>query len=132
MYDFYNYQIHKGYLPIRVLSHNFAEWFFNISPDFKAEFNFEVISNNLIEKITVNIIKSNIDEIAFIDKNTGITIHENFNQFLWSLCYSTFLIFDEGIQKPSIDKEFNGKVDFSNEIVARAKETDLSHYLKAN
>jgi len=122
MYNHYNPQIHKGYLPVRVLAHNFAEWFFNISPDFKSEFDFEVISNNLIERITINIKKLSINEVAFIDTKTGITLHENFNQFLWSLCYATFVIFDEGIQKPNINKEFNGKIDFSNELVSRANE----------
>lgn len=122
MYDFYNSKIHKGNLPIRVLSNNFADWFFNISPNFKDEFDYEVNSNDLFEKITINIIKSKINEIAFIDAKTGITTHENFNQFLWSICYGTFVIFDEGIQRPSINKEFNGEIDLSNEIIARAKD----------
>lgn len=116
----YKAGVHRGYLPVRVLPYNFAEWFFNISPDFKDEFNFEVISNNLQDKLSINIQKSKITDFAYVDKINGIVVYENFNQYLWCICYSIFVIFDEGIQKPSINGSFNGIIDMTNILTKRA------------
>jgi len=110
----------RGYLPIRVLNNNFANWFIEISPTFKMEYYDEVKYRGLNEKIIIDIRKSEIKDIAQIDKN-GIKIYENFNQYLWSICYSIIVIFDLGIQEPSINKTFDGLIRFNTIKLRNAK-----------
>ncbi|CAM1340931.1 phage exclusion protein Lit family protein [Tenacibaculum amylolyticum] len=98
------------------------DWFLNVTPDFKDEFDFEVDSNDLRERIQLHLEQKPIREIAQIDKRTGIEIYENFNQFLWCCSYAMFVVFDEGIQKPSLNGVYKGELDMSNPFVRRAME----------
>jgi hypothetical protein len=120
-YDRYNAMIHHGYLPVRVLGYNFIDWFLNITPDLKAEYHYEVDSNKLKESINYNINRLPITDIAHITDNHEIEIFENYCQFLWTCCYSFLVIFDEGIQKPTLNGTFNGNfLDTSNSFINRA------------
>lgn len=98
------------------------EWFLNISPDFKDEFDYEVISNGLAKSVKVNLEKKPITDIAEIDKKNGIQLFENFNQFLWCCSYTMFVVFDEGIQKPTLNGLYKGELDMENPYVRRALE----------
>lgn len=118
--NYYNSE-NRGYLPVRVLNNVFAKWFIDISPDFKDDFNDQVLYYDFNDKITIDIAKKKIQEIAKIDKK-GIKIYENYNQYLWSICYSIIVIFDMGVQKPSIEKIFNGEINFNTTQLRKAKE----------
>ena len=119
-FDFYNPATHIGELPVRVLQYNFIEWFENITPDFKDEVKGEIDFNGLKAGIKYHIEKSHITECACINTNSQIELYENFNQYLWCICYSLFVLFDESIQKPMLAGKYTGKFDFNNPFVRRA------------
>ncbi len=119
-YDFYNPTTHKGYLPVRVLQFNFLEWFENISPDFKEEAKNEIDFNGLKTGLVYHFDNAPIRECACINNIRQIEIYENFNQYLWCICYSLLVLFDESIQKPMIASNYTGKLDFNNLFVRRA------------
>lgn len=122
-YDFYNALIHQGYLPVRVLGYNYVDWFLNVTPEFKNEFEYEVNSNDLKKSIKYNIIRKPIVDIAHINDKHEIEIFENYCQFLWSCSYSFFVIFDEGVHKPTLNKTFTGNfLDVSNNYINTAVE----------
>jgi hypothetical protein len=101
----------RGIQPVRVLPYNIMDWFLNITPDFEGEFNFEIDSNGLNKQIVYRIDRSPIKEVAEISMQKQITIHENFNQYLWALSYSLLVLFDEGIHRPTIEGRFKGQFD---------------------
>jgi len=121
-FDTYNPLHHKGYLPVRVLNFNYMDWFLYITPDFKSEFDYEVISNNLEQSIKLHLERKPITDVAQIDKKSGIEVFENFNQFLWCCSYAMFVVFDEGIQKPSLNGVYKGELEMNNPFVRRALE----------
>ncbi|WP_158827549.1 phage exclusion protein Lit family protein [Mucilaginibacter lacusdianchii] len=106
----------RGILPVRTLCYNFSELFFNISPDFKSEFDVEVASG-LSDKIHYKISAQPVREVAELKsyKEPGevksiqeIVLYENYNQFLWSLCYSLLVLFDKGIHEPRLNGVYRG------------------------
>jgi len=119
-YDSYNPASHRGELPVRVLSYNFLEWFENITPDFKDEFKGEVDFNGLKAGIKYHINRSKITECACINSSRHIELYENFNQYLWCISYSLFVLFDEAIQKPMLAGQYTGRFDFENPFVRKA------------
>ncbi len=119
-YDFYDPMIHKGNLPIRVLPFNFLDWFENITPDFKEEVKGEIDFNGLQAGIQYHINRTKITEVACINSSKQIELYENFNQYLWCICYSLFVVFDESIQKPILENRYTGKFDIENPYVKQA------------
>ena len=113
----YNPDTHEGFLPIRVLSYNIIDWFENAIPGFLDEMKFEVETNELKSGISYHIQEEVIVESSNIDPQRTFHIYENYNQFLWTLCYSLIVLFDEGIQKPFIENRYDGKFDFSNKHI---------------
>ena len=119
-FDFYNPAIHKGELPVRVLPYNFLDWFENITPNFKEEAKNEIDFNGLKAGISYHINRSHIIECACINADRRIELYENFNQYLWCICYSLIVLFDESMQKPMLAKKNTGKFDFENPKVSKA------------
>lgn len=116
-FDFYNPAVHKGELPVRVLSHNWINWFENITPNFKEEAKGEIDFRNLKAGLIYHFDKSQITECAYINPNHQIELYENYNQFLWCICYSLLVLFDKGIQEPILCKNYTGKLDFNNPYI---------------
>lgn len=54
-------------------------------------------------------------------KTKKIYLQETYLEHLWSFIYSVFVIYEEGVQKPLINKSFSGEIEFSTEILKRAK-----------
>jgi len=54
-------------------------------------------------------------------KNREIYLQETYLSYLWSLIYSIFVIYEEGVQKPLINNRFNGKIDFTSPLLCRAR-----------
>ena len=123
IYDNYNPATHFGNLPVRVLQHNIISWFENISPDFLDEAQYEIESNGLKKGIAYNIDKLPITVSAEINSDKTILLYENYNQFLWAVCYSLIVLFDEGIQIPILTGKYNGIIDYDNIHIRRAIST---------
>lgn len=116
-YNFYNPSIHRGIFPIRVLTNNIIDWFENQVPNFLNELKYEVENNNLKRGISYHITETKIENISFIDSDRNIHLFENYNQFLWSYCYSILVFFDNGIHSQIKGNEYNGKIDLTNKKV---------------
>jgi len=91
----------RGLLPVRVLCANLTDLFFKISPDFKTEFENEVY-NGLHDKIIYKIETNPVRDVAELNPQQQIVLHENFNQYLWNICYSLLVLFDKGIHEPRL------------------------------
>jgi hypothetical protein len=55
-------------------------------------------------------------------ENRDIYLQETYLSYFWSLIYSLFVIYEEGVQKPLINNQFNGKIDQSKPLLMRARE----------
>ena len=119
-YNTYNPLTHRGYLPVRVLQYNVIDWLEKVAPDFLDDVKHEVENNGLNPGIKYHIEKSQITSSAYIDLNKGIHLYENYNQFLWTLCYSLLVIFDIGIKLPILLNKFQGSIDVENIFVKRS------------
>jgi hypothetical protein len=119
-YDFYNPMTHKGDLPVRVLEFNFLECFENITPNFKEEAKSEIDFNGLKADIQYHINRTKITEGPCINHSKQIELYENFNQYLWCICYSLLVVFDEGIHRPIIEDRYTGKLDLENPFIKQA------------
>ena len=53
-------------------------------------------------------------------KTREITIYESHLAYLWAFVYSSFVIFEEGVQKPMLAGTFSGKLEFENATLQRA------------
>jgi hypothetical protein len=105
--DNYNPENHNGYLPVRVLGKNIEERFLNINPTFRNEFEklltqFEIEKKIIIEIHFEPIISNDLKQLPFINSSDKIIhLHEAFLAYLWILCYSFLVIYDEGMNKPA-------------------------------
>lgn len=105
----------RGLLPVRVLCGNLAEVFFNISPDFKKEFEKEV-SNGLHHKIVYRIQRERIRGVAQLNSRQQIELFETFNQYLWAMSYALLVLFDKGIHEPRMKGSFSGSFADTPEV----------------
>jgi hypothetical protein len=105
----------RGLLPVRVLCGNLVDVFFNISPDFKKEFEKEV-SKGLHDKIIYHIQRDRIRRIAQLNSRQQIELFENFNQYLWAMSHSLLVLFDKGIHEPRLKGIFSGSFADSPEV----------------
>ena len=96
----YNPHTHEGLLPVRVLSYNVIDWFENISPDFLEMAKCEIDIDGLQNAIGYSILEAPIKEVPHIDTNHKIQIYENFNQYLWSICYALYVIHQNVLEIP--------------------------------
>jgi hypothetical protein len=119
-FDFYNPINHKGFLPIRVLAYNALEWFEKITPEFQKEILEEIQFSELQQGIEYRIETAPIHTSAEITPEKKIILYENFNQFLWCMCYGLITLFDESIQKPILQNKYDGKFDLENPYVRRS------------
>lgn len=124
---YYNNQNHQGDLPIRVLQHNILFWLETVSPDFFKTMEKEIKNNGLQRGVKYNIDKKPIIHAAnlnaaCINSLRQISIYETFNAYLWCICYSLLVTFEEAIQKPHLKGNYKGEIDFTNEQIKSAIE----------
>ena len=119
-YDFYNPETHHGFLPVRVLQHNIIDWFENVAPDIMEEMIGETTYHGMQRAITYKIAREPIDIACEITPQKQIVMYENYNQFLWSICYSLIVLFDETIQIPILTGSYTGDIDYDNIYIRRA------------
>jgi len=119
-YDFYNPATHHGFLPVRVLQHNLIDWFEKAAPGILEEMIGETEFNGMQKAISYKIDRTIITDACEITPQKQIVMCENFNQFLWSTCYSLIVLFDEAIQIPILEKKYDGTIDYDNIHIKRA------------
>lgn len=96
----YNPNTHEGHLPVRVLSFNVVDWFENVSPGFLEMAKYEIGPNGLDPGIAYHIDDEPIREVSQIDVKRKIHVYENFNQYLWSICYALLVLHENVVHIP--------------------------------
>lgn len=99
--DHYDSEIHVGELPVRVLTNIILHRFENIYPDFEDDIKAEIAFNGFKVGIKYCTHRTNITECAGISPDRHIELYENFNQYLWCICYSLFVLYDKMVLNPN-------------------------------
>lgn len=119
----FNEQSQLGNLPVRVLQHNIMLWLEIVSPDFFEEIKREMDNKGLKFKYHDDckpIYHATKINAASISSVRLVNVYETFNAYLWCICYSLFVTFDEVIQKPNLKGNYTGVIDFDNKHVRAA------------
>lgn len=107
-------------LPVSVLEHNII---------YEFERRAKVKAHDLMASVESGKVEPHLDLILdkisprgpYADPKTRvITIYESHLAYLWGFVYSSFVIYEEGIQKPLLDGSFNGWIEFNNPMLRRA------------
>lgn len=123
--SFYDPAIHTGELPVRVLKRNVMFWLETVSPIFFQTMLQEIQNKGLQRGIAYHIDKQKIIHAARINAASitaarQINTYETFNAYLWCICYSLLVAFDEIIQKPHLRGNYTGRLDEKNEQIRAA------------
>jgi len=122
----FNPATHKGTQPIRVLQYNVIQWFENSDSikEMKEVINKQGLQGGISYCINENpIINSQDDfnhQIPYIDINKKIVIHETFLSYLWTLCYSVFVLFDEAIKRPLLEGSYKRVLTNQSKLARKA------------
>ncbi|MBF0408964.1 MAG: hypothetical protein HQM10_16575 [Candidatus Riflebacteria bacterium] len=100
----------RGNFPVRVLGGSILVFLKNIIENHLEKVQHELDSLKNQGKMNFIANKERVQIVAEIDKN-GISIYENYCQFLWSLPYSLISINDECFKKPMLNKSFKGQLE---------------------
>lgn len=106
--------------PIQVLANNILHAFENIDPS-AINIHLKAVKEGLIQKqIELDYERENF-KTPQVTSDGLIKLNAVYLDHLWSFIYSTFVIFEEGVQKPQINKTFNGVVEFNTPLLVRAR-----------
>lgn len=108
-------------LPVSALEHNVIDEFERIAAQSNHCFESSVVDGKVCP--VINLL---LDRIApkgpYADMNSRkINIYESHLAFIWSFIYSSFVIYEEGVQKKMINGLFNNRIIFDNILLRRAK-----------
>lgn len=99
-----------GNQPVRVLEANVLEWFEGKYPEFRQELEAVGVRWGLSRKLRyfcdkIAILADNPEDhmIPYIEDGV-IGLHETFMSYLWTVCYSFMVIFDERMHGPHINQ----------------------------
>lgn len=103
-----------GILPIRVLSNNIIHGFENIHPTFKSDAKFVhtnmSLNNGIIYSINEKGIYSDkvyLPHLSFMNGNLKeIVLYETFSAYLWIVCYSIYILWNEIAHVPALTKSY--------------------------
>ncbi len=118
-YDF-SHLNKPGIYPVRALRDNILHSLEKLSPELFGLMVDEIKYNGLKNGISYNISTKPISDIAHITGDRKIEMFENYNAFLWCMSYALIVLFDESIQRPTLDGTYTGIVDRSNPLVKKA------------
>ncbi|MFT6961750.1 MAG: hypothetical protein ACJAWV_001471 [Flammeovirgaceae bacterium] len=111
------------HLPVDVLLGNILNTFLSLNHevDFK-----NAISKGLSKKITLHQSDLKISDVAELDFDNRINVHNNFCQFYWCICYTSILFFDKGILEKLHTEKFRNHIKLDNEELKEAYEVFLA------
>jgi len=122
---------HNGNQPIRVLQHNIIHQYENTNATFLKSSKELVDKMGLQPGITYFVYDEAIQfsnehfgsQTPFVDGNKKIAIHETFLSYIWVMCYSMWVLYDEAVAKPmqnvQAEKEIN---KINKDLISSAKE----------
>jgi len=101
-------------LPVTALAGNIMQTFLDESDGFKEIYLREIRTNRLKEQIGYMIFSEKVKEVATISNDRQIILYENYNQFLWCICYALLTVYVEGYEKPLKSGTYLGELDDKN------------------
>ncbi len=114
-------KVQEGYLhfPVHTLMDESARRFESLCDKYDLNYH---LNKGLSHKLKLECTDDRICDGAMIsnhfdrENNSYYQIHvwDNFCQFLWCICYSSIIFFDEIIIRPTIDGTYSGKFDKDN------------------
>ncbi|WP_286854957.1 phage exclusion protein Lit family protein [Marinobacter sp. UBA4489] len=107
-------------LPISVLEHNIIDEFERRAEAKAHDLKSSVASGKV--KPTLNLILDKIPPRGPYTnpKTREISLYESHLAYLWAFVYSSFVLYEEGIQKPMLAGSFNAKLEFNTPLLQRA------------
>lgn len=124
--SYYNPSTHGGTQPVRVLQYNIIDSFEKASPGFRDELRSVVTQKGLPRGIKYHVNEQPIlrsggrAQTPCVSTDRGIELHETFLSYVWTICYSLLVLFDELIQKRMIQKAYNRTFEYSPKTVREA------------
>jgi len=99
---------HNGTQPIRVLQYNLTSAFENTNPSFLQEVMQVINSAGLQPGINYYVFEESIwfsnqqfrSQTPRVDLAKKIALHETFLSYIWIVCYSVWILYDESVAKP--------------------------------
>jgi hypothetical protein len=123
-----NPETHIGHQPVRVLKWNIVDQFEKTHPEFKAEYQELLKRHGLKPVIAYNYTEGPIfnptnPEEALIPcvKNKQIEIPETFISYVWIVCYTLIVCFEEEVNKPLLNRLFGHKENIDSQSLAQAR-----------
>jgi hypothetical protein len=115
---------HPGLFPVRILQQNLPHTIESHRSGRLQTLRDAVTEGKINPGIKYRITNEYFGFIYADPKTKSIHVHETFLAFLWSFIYSTFVIYEEGVQEVSkiAGNMWDGKIDESRPIVKRAIE----------
>jgi len=101
-------QNHQGIQPIRVLQYNLTTAFEKTNPSFLQEVMRVINSAGLQSGINYYVFEESIwfsntqfrSQTPHVDLVKKIALHETFLSYMWIICYSVWILYDETVAKP--------------------------------
>jgi hypothetical protein len=121
---------HSGIQPIRVLQHNLIHGFENTNPDFLSESLSLITKTGLQPGINYYALEEAIlystskfkSQTPYVDLDKKIALHETFLSYMWIVCYSMFVLYDEAVAKPMQNQQSNKMVNVLDpDAISQAK-----------
>ncbi len=113
---------HPGNMPIRVLQFNILNKFeaegINKIPDFVESIAKGLVVPGLKYNMEQESLRSPFARCA----TKQIHIQEVFLSFMWSLCYSLFIIVEKGVQERVTKPEWKGEIIFDTDLLIKANQ----------
>ena len=115
-------ETHPGNMPIRVLQYNILEHFEKISKLSKQNYPKWVSDDKIAPSILLSLQKEPVRTPFSLYDTKQIAIQEVYLSYLWSIAYSFFVIYEEGIQRKMVAGSWSGKIEFDTDILLKAEQ----------
>lgn len=120
MKDSVKKEVHSGEQPIRVLKHNLTERLVERNETYINSLQFKLNKNIKYHIADLPLMEG---QIPFIDKEGVINIHETYLSYVWIVCYSFFVLYEEGLAIPDcIKRNLPTSKPHNPELIPLAKE----------
>lgn len=114
--------MHHERLPVSVLENNIIYEFERRAAASSYCLNHDVKNGKVAPELNVLIDRHRpLGPFADLDSRE-ISLYESHLAFLWAFIYSSFVIYEEGVQKPLLEGSFEGKINFEDPLMRRALE----------
>lgn len=122
-------------LPVSVLENNILNEFENRARENSHDIKRSVMGGKVVPELDLILDRVSPKGPSANPQTRKISLYESHLAYLWAFIYSSFVIYEEGVQKRLIDDVFNGELSFDTDILKRAKALqdwafDFSHSYK--